>query len=62
MSLAIKVKIANGTWFLLADGIHARAGVVDSWIEMAKDLYPGSEIRIVEEKSLPAKPEDVTRH
>jgi len=62
MSLAIKVRVSNGTWFLLADGIHARAGVVGSWIEMAKDLYPDSEIRVVEEESLSPKPEDATRH
>lgn len=62
MSLAIKVRVSNGTWVLLADGIHARAGVVDSWIEMARDLYPDSEIRVVEEDSLPPTPEDATRH
>jgi hypothetical protein len=61
MSLAIKVKVSDGTWFLLADGIQARPGVVDSWLEMAKDIYPGSEIRIVEEVSLPAA-EKPTRH
>jgi hypothetical protein len=62
MSLAIKVRETDGTWFLLVDGIHARAGVVDSWIEMARDLYPGSEIRVIEEVSSPPQPEDPTRH
>jgi hypothetical protein len=35
--------------------------VVDSWLEMAKDIYPGSEIRVVEEVSLPAA-EKPTHH
>jgi hypothetical protein len=61
MSLAIKIRQSDGTWFLLADGIQARPGIVDSWLEMAKDIYPGSEIRIVEEVSLP-EPETPTRH
>ena len=61
MSLAIKIRHSDGTWFLLADGIQARPGVVDSWLEMAKDIYPGSEIRVVEEVSPPAA-ETPTRH
>lgn len=61
MSLAIKIKQSDGTWFLLADGIHARPGIVDSWIELAKDIFPGSEIRIVEEPAIP-EPESATRH
>jgi hypothetical protein len=61
MSLAIKIRHSDGTWFLLADGIQARPGVVDSWLEMAKDIYPGSEIRVVEEVSLPAA-EKPTHH
>ncbi|MBP5987666.1 MAG: hypothetical protein KA538_10850 [Azonexus sp.] len=61
MSLAIKVKGSDGAWFLLADGIQARTGVVDSWLEMARDIYPGSEVRVVEEAPLPA-PETPTHH
>jgi len=62
MSLAIKVKDSDGTWILLADGIHARAGVVDSWVEMAKEIYPGSEVRVVEEEPRALVQEDTTRH
>jgi hypothetical protein len=61
MSLAIKIRHSDGTWFLLADGIQARPGVVDSWLEMARDIYPGSEIRIVQEVSLPVA-EKPTHH
>ena len=61
MSLAIKIRQSDGTWFLLADGIQARPGVVDSWLEMARDIYPGSEVRVVEEMSL-AVPATPTRH
>lgn len=49
MSVAIEVKVANGTWFLLADGVCERSGLVDGWLELARDIYPGSEVRVVDE-------------
>lgn len=47
MTVAIKVKVADGQWFMLAEGVHDMPGLVDGWLELARDIFPGSEIDVV---------------
>ena len=56
MTVAIKVKAADGQWFLLAEGVHNMPGLVDGWLELARDVFPGSEIRVVDD--VPHPPSD----
>lgn len=48
MSVAIEVKAPNGSWFQLVDGVKEKGELVEEWIDLAKDLYPASEVRVVE--------------
>ena len=55
MTVAIKVKVADGQWFMLAEGVHDMPGLVDGWLELARDIFPGSEIHVVDDApNLPA--------
>lgn len=48
MSVAIEVKTPNGGWFQLVDGVKENGELVEEWIGLAHELYPASEVRIVE--------------
>ncbi|WP_295006662.1 hypothetical protein [uncultured Dechloromonas sp.] len=48
MSVAIEVKPPNGSWFQLVDGVKEKGELVEEWIDLAHDLYPASEVRVVE--------------
>lgn len=53
MTVAIKVKVADGQWFMLAEGVHDMPGLVDGWLELARDIFPGSEIHVVDDAPNP---------
>lgn len=53
MTVAIKVKVDDGQWFLLAEGVHDRPGLVDGWLELARDIFPGKEIHVVDDAANP---------
>jgi hypothetical protein len=48
MSVAIEVKSPNGGWFQLVDGVKEKGELVEEWIDLAHELYPASEVRVVE--------------
>lgn len=48
MSVAIEVRADNGSWFQLVDGVKEKGELVEEWIDLAHDLYPASEVRVVE--------------
>lgn len=62
MSVAIEIKVANEGWFLLADGVSEHSSLVDGWLELAREIYPGSEIRVVAEAARHQATESTTRH
>lgn len=48
MSVTIEVKTPNGGWFQLVDGVKESGELVEEWIDLARELYPASEVRVVE--------------
>lgn len=48
MSVAIEVKTPNGGWFQLVDGVKESGELVEEWVDLARELYPASEVRVVE--------------
>ncbi|WP_434515523.1 hypothetical protein AB6Q56_01970 [Dechloromonas sp. ARDL1] len=58
MSVAIEVKTPNGGWFQLVDGVKESGELVEEWVDLARELYPASEVRVVEAPQLSVS----TRH
>ena len=48
MSVTIEVKTPNGCWIQLVDGVKESGELVEEWIDLARELYPSSEVRVVE--------------
>ncbi|MDE2441058.1 MAG: hypothetical protein KGP14_08535 [Betaproteobacteria bacterium] len=48
MSVSIEVRNPNGGWFQLVDGVKEKGELVEEWIDLAHELYPASEVRVVE--------------
>lgn len=48
MSVAIEVKTPSGNWIQLVDGVKENGELVEDWMTLAKELYPASEVRVVE--------------
>lgn len=48
MSVAIEVKTPNGNWIQLVDGVKEKGELVEDWKILAHELYPASEVRVVE--------------
>ncbi|HLO63373.1 MAG TPA: hypothetical protein VK165_10485 [Azonexus sp.] len=53
MSVAIEVRSSNGSWFQLVDGVKEKGELVEEWIDLAHELYPTSEVRVVEASEQP---------
>ena len=48
MSVAIEVKTTGGSWIQLVDGVKENGELVEDWMTLARELYPASEVRVVE--------------
>jgi hypothetical protein len=48
MSVAIEVKTLEDGWIQLVDGVKESGELVEEWIGLAHELYPTSEVRVVE--------------
>jgi len=48
MSVAIEVKTLEDGWIQLVDGVKESGELVEEWIGLAHELYPASEVRVVE--------------
>lgn len=58
MSVAIEVKTLEEGWIQLVDGVKESGELVEEWIGLAHELYPASEVRVVQVHD----PAGVTRH
>ena len=58
MSVAIEVKTPEEGWIQLVDGVKESGELVAEWIGLAHELYPASEVRVVEAHD----PAGSTRH
>lgn len=58
MSVAIELKAPGGHWIQLVDGVKENGELVEDWMTLAKELYPASEVRVVEA----ADPAATARH
>ena len=47
MSVAIEIRKPDGRWVELADGIRNSRELIESWIGMAREIYPMAEVRVL---------------
>jgi len=47
MSVAIEIRKPDGRWVGLADGIRNSRELIESWIGMAREIYPMAEVRVL---------------
>jgi len=53
VSVAIEIRKPDGRWIELAEGIRNSRELIESWIGMAREIYPMAEVRVLNANPIP---------